>query len=119
MAKNKLVAPVVKWVGGKRQLLDEITPLLPKRITSYCEPFLGGGAVLFSIQPTRAIVNDLNQDLITVYEVIRDDVESLLESLKKHENTAEYFYAIRDMDRDKEVYQADRKSTRLNSSHRL
>lgn len=41
MAKNKLVAPVVKWVGGKRQLLDEITPLLPKRITSYCEPFFG------------------------------------------------------------------------------
>ena len=106
MAKNKLVAPVVKWVGGKRQLLDEITPLLPKRITSYCEPFLGGGAVLFSIQPTKAIVNDLNQDLITVYEVIRDDVDSLLESLKKHENTAEYFYAIRDMDRDKEVYQS-------------
>ena len=112
MAKNKLVAPVVKWVGGKRQLLDEITPLLPKRITSYCEPFLGGGAVLFSIQPTRAIVNDLNQDLITVYEVIRDDVESLLESLKKHENTAEYFYAIRDMDRDKEVYQARSKVDR-------
>ena len=106
MAKNKLVAPVVKWVGGKRQLLDEITPLLPKRITSYCEPFLFFFAVLFSIQPKRAIVNDLNQDLITVYEVIRDDVESLLESLKKHENTAEYFYAIRDMDRDKEVYQA-------------
>lgn len=40
MAKNKLVAPVVKWVGGKRQLLNEIIPLLPKRITSYCEPFL-------------------------------------------------------------------------------
>lgn len=106
MAKNKLVAPVVKWVGGKRQLLDEITPLLPKRITSYCEPFLGGGAVLFAIQPTKAIVNDLNQDLITVYEVIRDDVESLLESLKKHQNTAEYFYTIRDMDRNKEAYQA-------------
>ncbi len=106
MAKNQLVGPVVKWVGGKRQLLDEITPLLPKRITSYCEPFLGGGAVLFSIQPKRAIVNDLNQDLITVYEVIRDDVESLLGSLKKHENSSEYFYAIRDMDRDKEAYQS-------------
>lgn len=104
MAKNKLVAPVVKWVGGKRQLLDEITPLLPKHITSYCEPFLGGGAVLFSIQPTKAIVNDLNEDLIIVYEVIRDDVESLIESLKKHENTAEYFYAIRDTDRNKESY---------------
>lgn len=106
MAKNKLVAPVVKWVGGKRQLLDEITPLLPKRITTYCEPFLGGGAVLFSIQPSKAIVNDLNVDLITVYEVIRDDVETLIKSLKKHENTSEYFYAIRDMDRDKASYQA-------------
>lgn len=106
MAKNKLVAPVVKWVGGKRQLLDEIRPLLPKRITSYCEPFLGGGAVLFSIQPSKAIVNDLNEDLITVYETIRDDVESLIESLEKHENTSEYFYAIRDMDRNKEAYQA-------------
>ncbi|MBM6825117.1 DNA adenine methylase [Veillonella magna] len=106
MAKNKLVAPVVKWVGGKRQLLDEITPLLPKRITCYCEPFLGGGAVLFSIQPSKAIVNDLNADLITVYEVIRDDVEALIESLKKHENTSEYFYALRDIDRDKVSYQS-------------
>ena len=104
--KNKLVAPVVKWVGGKRQLLDEITPLLPKRVTNYCEPFLGGGAVLFSIQPSKAIVNDLNADLITVYEVIRDDVEALIESLKKHENTSEYFYTLRDIDRDKASYQS-------------
>ena len=106
MAKNKLVTPVVKWVGGKRQLLDQITPLLPKRITTYCEPFLGGGAVLFSIQPSRAIVNDLNTDLITVYEVIRDDLELLIESLQKHENTSEYFYAIRDLDRNKEIYRS-------------
>lgn len=106
MAKNKLVAPVVKWVGGKRQLLDEITPRLPKRITSYCEPFLGGGAVLLSIQPSKAIVNDLNGDLIVVYEVIRDDVESLIEDLKKHNNSKDYFYAIRDLDRDRNAYQA-------------
>ena len=105
MAKNKLVAPVVKWVGGKRQLLEVITPLLPKRITSYCEPFMGGGAVLFSIQAKRAIVNDLNTDLVSLYEVIRDDVESLILALGKHENTSEYFYAIRDLDRNKEAYQ--------------
>lgn len=105
MAKNKLVAPVVKWVGGKRQLLDEITPLIPKKITSYCEPFLGGGALLFSLQPSKAIVNDLNEDLITVYKVIKNNVEILIKSLKGHENTPEYFYAIRDMDRDKAVYQ--------------
>ena len=104
MAKNKLVAPIVKWVGGKRQLLDEIKPLLPKRITNYCEPFMGGGAVLFSIQPKKAMVNDLNGDLITLYEVVRDDVETLIELLKKHENTEEHFYSIRDWDRDKEAY---------------
>ena len=103
---NNLVAPVLKWVGGKRQLLGEITPLLPGQITTYCEPFLGGGAVLFSLQPANAIVNDLNADLITVYEVIRDDVEALIASLKHHENTAAYFYAIRDMDRDKAKYRA-------------
>ena len=106
MAETQLAAPVVKWVGGKRQLLSEIIPLFPKRITSYCEPFLGGGAVLFSIQPAKAVVNDLNGDLIAVYEVIRDDVEALIDDLKRHENTSEYFYRIRDLDRDQTVYQA-------------
>lgn len=106
MAKNKLVAPVVKWVGGKRQIIDKISSLLPKRITSYCEPFFGGGAVLFALQPPNAIINDLNGDLMTVYEVIRDDVNSLIESLAKHENTAEYFYTLRDVDRDKEKYKS-------------
>ena len=104
IAKNKLAAPVVKWVGGKRQLLEEITQRLPKRITTYCEPFLGGGAVLFSLQPKNAIVNDLNADLMLVYEVIRDNVELLIASLEKHENTVEYFYNIRDLDRDKDAY---------------
>ncbi len=112
MEKEHLAAPVVKWAGGKRQLLSAITPLLPRQISQYCEPFLGGGAVLFSIQPERAIVNDLNGDLIAVYEVIRDDVEALIADLKKHENTPEYFYAIRDMDRDREGYRAMSKVAR-------
>lgn len=103
--KNKLVSPVVKWVGGKRQLLDQIIPLLPDKIISYCEPFLGGGAVLFSIQPHKAIVNDLNEDLMIVYKVIREYVDELIVSLQKHKNTQDYFYSIRDLDRDKEAYQ--------------
>lgn len=102
--KNKLVAPVVKWVGGKRQLLSEIEPLFPKRYTTYCEPFVGGGAVLFSKQPRHAVVNDLNKDLITTYLVIRDDVRTLIELLKQYENTADYFYKVMDLDRDKEQY---------------
>lgn len=99
-------APVVKWVGGKRQLLPQILPLIPKRMTAYCEPFLGGGAVLFALQPKRALVNDLNQDLITVYRVIKEDADALIEHLSRHENTPEYFYRIRDLDRDKDAYAA-------------
>ena len=99
-------APVVKWVGGKRQLLPQILPLIPKRMTAYCEPFLGGGAVLFALQPKRVLVNDLNQDLITVSRVIKEDADALIEHLSRHENTPEYFYRIRDLDRDKEAYAA-------------
>lgn len=104
--KNKLVMPVLKWVGGKRQLLDTLTPLMPKPIRGYCEPFLGGGAVLFSLQPKKAIVNDINTDLIHVYQIIRDNVEELISTLEQFENTSEQFYAVRDWDRDKSRYAA-------------
>ncbi len=70
MTSDNFISPVVKWAGGKRQLLYEILPLIPKHFTVYCEPFLGGGAVLFSLQPSAAIVNDINPDLIIAYEVI-------------------------------------------------
>lgn len=105
MRKNRLVAPVVKWVGGKRQLLDDLTPLFPKEFTSYCEPFLGGGAVLFKLQPEIAYVNDINSDLMGVYEVIRDHVEELIDALSGHPNEEAHFYRIRDWDRDREQYQ--------------
>ena len=52
MSQERL-APIVKWVGGKRQLLDEIIPLLPEKFTTYYEPFLGGGAVFFAVQPMQ------------------------------------------------------------------
>lgn len=106
MQKDRFVAPVVKWVGGKRQLLHEIIPRLPENITTYCEPFLGGGAVLFAVQPRNAIINDLNNDLMLVYEVIRDDLKDLITALQRCENTPGYFYRIRDLDRDKKAYQS-------------
>ncbi|MFZ3071262.1 MAG: DNA adenine methylase [Anaerolineaceae bacterium] len=104
MRKNKLVAPVLKWVGGKRQLLDSLTPLLPKKITTYCEPFVGGGALFFQLQPATAFVNDINAELIGVYRVIKDDVESLITALQAFKNEADSFYAVRDWDRDKDKY---------------
>lgn len=104
MKKNPLVVPAVKWVGGKRQLLPDILKHVPGKFSTYYEPFLGGGAVLFALQPHRAVVNDINEELINVYTVIRDHVEDLVEDLKKHENKAAYFYKIRGKDRDKDTY---------------
>ncbi|MDR1450730.1 MAG: DNA adenine methylase [Helicobacteraceae bacterium] len=102
--KNKLVAPVLKWAGGKRQLLDALIPLLPQKITAYCEPFVGGGALLFHLQPKTAFVNDVNAELINVYQVIKSDVEALITALRGFTNEAEAFYAVRDWDRDKKKY---------------
>lgn len=104
MKKNELVAPVLKWVGGKRQLLETFRPLLPSEITTYCEPFVGGGALLFHLQPKCAYINDINHELIGVYRAIKDHVEALIAELENFENTAEHFYAVRNWDRDKEKY---------------
>ena len=98
------VRPVLKWVGGKRQLLPALSPLLPAGITAYYEPFLGGGAMLFHLQPQTAYVNDINADLMRVYAVIRDDVDALIEALQTYRNDANFFYAVREWDRDKRSY---------------
>lgn len=102
--KNIILAPVLKWVGGKRQLLTEINPLLPKKITTYVEPFVGGGAVLFDLQPSKAIINDSNSELMNVYKVVRDCPNELLELLEKHNklNNQEYYYQVRELDRSNE-----------------
>ena len=97
--KNRLIQPVLKWAGGKRQLLPQIKKFIPAGIHTYYEPFLGGGAVLFFLQPHHAIVNDNNAELMNVYHVIRDKVDALVEDLKKHRNEAGYFYKIRGLDR--------------------
>ena len=104
MKKNSLVVPVLKWVGGKRQLIEAFGGLLPSRISSYCEPFVGGGALLFHLQPRTARINDINTELINVYQVIQSDVDSLIAELEKHRNDSEYFYTVRDWDRDKAFY---------------
>ncbi len=97
--KNNLVLPIVKWVGGKRQLLEDINNVLPRSFNTYFEPFLGGGAVLFNLQPKKAIVNDLNKELINTYNVVKNNVEELIINLSKHKNESAYFYNLRDIDR--------------------
>lgn len=90
--------PPVKWAGGKTQLLSQLRPLFPPKVDHYAEPFLGGGAVFLDLLPPRAVLIDSNPDLVNLYLVIRDSLESLLEDLSRHENTSQYFYRIRQQD---------------------
>ncbi|MBW6481766.1 MAG: DNA adenine methylase [Vicingaceae bacterium] len=104
MAKNNLVTPFLKWVGGKRQIMSSIVDLLPKDINklNYVEPFIGGGALLFHLQPKKAVINDFNAELINVYKVIKNNLDELIIDLQKHKNEAEYFYKLRSLDRTEE-----------------
>lgn len=80
-----MAKPFVKWVGGKTQLLDEIRTKYPQTIEKYCEPFVGGGAVLFDIlskfQPKEVLINDINKDLINTYSQIKNNCENLIKEL--------------------------------------
>lgn len=100
MKKNKLIAPFLKWVGGKRQLMPAIKELIPKNYTNYYEPFIGGGAVLFDLQPKNAVINDFNEELINVYQTIKENPEELISDLKTHRNESDYFYDLRALDRE-------------------
>lgn len=107
MMYDKNISPVLKWAGGKKQLLGQLTSLMPtEKITTYCEPFLGGGAMLFSIQPGVAYVNDINMGLMNVYNVIKHFPEALIAELSSYENTAEFYYKIRGFDRDAKEFAA-------------
>lgn len=98
--------PILKWAGGKRQLLSSIMPLLPQNIRTYYEPFVGAGAVLLELQPKSAVINDTNTELMNVYQVIKVDPKSVIDLLKEYEvkHNKEYYYQVRSIDQDKEKY---------------
>jgi DNA adenine methylase len=110
MVRNKLLSPFVKWVGGKRQLMDSIVKFMPEDLKNYTyvEPFIGGGAVLFHLRPKNAVINDFNSELINVYNVVKENLPELIADLRKHKNEADYFYAIRKLDRAENFDQIDR-----------
>ncbi|HUZ76605.1 MAG TPA: DNA adenine methylase [Chloroflexota bacterium] len=89
--------PFVKWAGGKRRLLAQMAPFFPTLQSGarYFEPFLGGGAVYFHLQPAQAVLSDLNRELITAYRVIRDSLAELMADLDGHGEDAAHYYATR------------------------
>jgi len=101
--------PFIKWVGGKRGLLNQLIPLFPKKFNNYHEPFVGGGAVFFELYSMEALKNknvylsDINSELINAYEVVRDNPNELINLLKeyKQKHSKEFYYKIRELDRSK------------------
>ena len=95
--KTDRMLPFLKWVGGKRWLIPKITPLIPANIGRYIEPFLGGGAIFFYIAPNRAVLADLNEDLIEVYDIVKESWDELQSELERHHiaHSKTYYYKVR------------------------
>ena len=105
MIKGK---PFVKWAGGKRQIIDKLLKYAPDEFNTYYEPFVGGGAFLFELSPKNAVINDYNKELMNVYECIKDSdkFDKMCKELNNHEanHSEEYYYQIRNLDRDKNKF---------------
>ena len=95
-------SPILKWAGGKGQLLTELLQRVPGKFGTYHEPFVGGGALYFALwnrdRIRRAVLSDVNADLIATYQAVRDDVEGVIAALRRHRNEEHYFYEIRALD---------------------
>ena len=105
MRKTEIV-PFVKWAGGKRQLLSQIQERMPEDYNHYFEPFVGGGAVFFGTQPSKALINDINKALINTYQRICDSPKAFLSEVNKidsemWEDGKQYYYTIRERYNDK------------------
>jgi DNA adenine methylase len=89
--------PFLKWAGGKRWLVANYQDIFPRKYSRYIEPFLGSGAVFFHLCPRKALLSDINRDLITTYRVIRDKWRALECALSDHQacHSETYYYAIR------------------------
>ena len=95
---NNMAKPILKWAGGKTQMLGDLLPKVPKSYGRYIEPFFGGGAMFFALQPKNAIIADSNPELINMYRQVAENVDEVISCLKKYENTSEMFYSVREQD---------------------
>ncbi len=103
---NSNIAPFIKWAGGKRQLLAQIRERMPESFNNYYEPFVGGGAVIFDLLPTSAVINDINKALVNAYRQICNATDEFLKKLNEidesmWEDGKEYYYSLREHYNDK------------------
>lgn len=90
--------PILKWAGGKTQMLNDLLPKVPASYGRYIEPFIGGGAMFFALNPNDAIIADSNPELINMYKQVANNVDAVIFYLQKYENTQEMFYNVRALD---------------------
>jgi DNA adenine methylase len=97
--KNYVQAkPILKWAGGKTQMLGDLLPKVPASYGRYIEPFIGGGAMFFALAPSDAVIADSNPELINMYTQVAEHVDEVISYLQKYENTQEMFYSVRALD---------------------
>lgn len=92
------VKPILKWAGGKSQMLDVLLPKVPTHYGKYIEPFFGGGALFFALRPENAVIADSNPELVNLYTQIRDHVEDVISTLAGYKNEREQFLQVRSLD---------------------
>ncbi len=101
---DSLPTPFLKWVGGKGQLLPELLARIPREFSGYHEPFLGGGALFFALtrkgilRGKKVHLSDSNEELVSTYQAIQDDVEAVIESLQQFQYDRDQFYEVRAWD---------------------
>lgn len=96
--KDVAIKPFLKWAGGKTQLLSELHKYVPSNFNKYIEPFIGGGAMFFSLNPNESIIADSNEELIITYRQVKDAVEEIIEHLRTFEHNEEFYYNLRSLD---------------------
>jgi len=93
--------PFLKWVGGKRQLLSELLEHSPDEFNAYHEPFLGGAALFYALEPDSAVLSDLNHRLLRTYRAVRDEPEAVIALLETYPYDKEFYLRLRAVDIDK------------------
>ena len=99
MAKYRM-SPFVKWAGGKKQLLERLREHAPTEFGTYYEPFIGGGAFLLDFQPQKAVINDVNEQLLNVYIQLKNNAEAVIEAIAKYdavECDTDYYMSVREL----------------------
>ena len=109
MNSNKSLSPIIKWSGGKKDELKNILKHIPENYNIYLEPFIGGGALYFNLNPNKSVINDVHKELIDFYQSIKDGKgDEIYKFMEEHPNNEETYYNVRAYDHTDKLENAKR-----------